>query len=185
MLPGERRGNLRAVPGRALFQVLFLIAIAAVAGMLLLKTLDPAGMSAQERDAQRASDVAALARALADDRAARGALPPEIDTRPGSSQMIGEAISGCNAGCGPAGAIEAACLSLREALSEAGLAVPVDPRGTDGTVAYDAARTGYYVNLEADGRLIVGACHPERAAAIVTEVRVDSASGTGTMPPSS
>ena len=100
-------------------------------------------------------------------RHAASVVPAGLDSDASTAQVLGTAGSGCNTGCAPAGTTLAACLDISDDLVDEFIAsIPIDPKGTNGVVTYDASRTGYYVNKSANNRVTVGSCNPERVSSI-------------------
>lgn len=156
--------------GFTLIELLIAISILAILAAIILVAVDPAKRFAQARDSRRAAETYSILNAILNymsDNA--GAVPAGLDDDVGTSQVLGTAGSGCNTGCSPAGTTLSACLDLTTPLVDEFItSIPIDPRGTNGAVSYDASRTGYYVNKTANNRIEVGSCNPERVSSIVT-----------------
>lgn len=156
--------------GFTLIELLIAITILAILAAIILVAVDPAKRFAQARDARRAAETYSILNAILNYMADNaGAVPAGIDNDSGTSQVIGTAGSGCNTGCSPAGTTQNSCVDLTTPLVDQFIiSIPIDPRGTNGSVSYDASRTGYYVNKTANARIVVGACNPERVSTITS-----------------
>lgn len=156
-----------------LIELLLVIGIISILAAIILVAVDPAKRFAQARDARRAGEVYSVLNAILNYMSDNvGALPGSgttetIDDTASTAQQLGTDIIGCNLGCTPAGTTLADCLNLNTPLVDQYIgAIPIDPKGTNGTHSYDANRTGYYVNKTANSRILVGACNPERVSSI-------------------
>jgi prepilin-type N-terminal cleavage/methylation domain-containing protein len=155
--------------GFTLIELLIVIGIIGILAAAILVAVDPAKRFAQSRDARRSAEVYSILNAILNYTADHvGALPAAIDNDSSTAQILGEANSGCNVGCSPAGTTTVACADLGVGtLVDTYISkMPIDPRGTNGSVTYDKLRTGYYVNRTAEGRITVGSCNPE----LVTDI---------------
>ena len=149
--------------GFTLIELLIVIGIIGIVAAAVLVAVDPAKRFAQSRDARRAAEVYSILNAVLNYTADHvGASPAAIDGDSSTAQILGTAASGCNVGCSPAGTTTVACADLHGDLVSTYIAkMPIDPRGTNGSVTYDSLRTGYYINRTAEGRITVGSCNPE------------------------
>ena len=157
--------------GFTLVELLLVIGIIAILAAIILVAVDPPKRFAQARDARRAGEVYSILNAILNYMSDNvGAVPDGLDNFVSSSQQLGSGASGCSLGCGPAGTVVDQCLNLAPYLVDEFIAaIPIDPKGTNGTVTYDALRTGYYVNRSANNRITVGACNPERVSTITVQ----------------
>lgn len=157
--------------GFTLIELLLVIGIIAILAAIVLVAVDPPKRFSQARDARRAGEVYSILNAILNYMSDNvGAVPAGIDNDASTAQVLGTAGSGCNTGCAPAGTTLSACLDLGTPLVDEYVAsIPVDPKGTNGVVTYDASRTGYYVNKSANNRITVGACNPERVSSITVQ----------------
>ncbi len=153
-----------------LIELLVAVGVLAVLAAIVLVAVDPAKRFAQARDARRSAETYSILNAILNYMSDNGgAVPPGLDGDAGTSQVLGTAGSGCNTGCTQAGTTQSSCLDLTTALVDKYIvSIPIDPRGNNGSVSYDASRTGYYVNKTANDRIVVGTCDPERAASIMS-----------------
>lgn len=148
--------------GFTLVELLVVIGIIVILFAVILVAIDPAQRLQQARDAVRQQDTRDLLEAIqlyiVDNDGDTSGL--DIDSDAGTYEQIGTAATGCDTGC-TAQTTEAACADLTSDLVDTYLAsIPLDP--SSGT----AAETDYYVNINAAGRVIVGACDPEIETAI-------------------
>jgi len=150
--------------GFTLIELLIVIGIIAILAALTFVAVDPATRFAEARNAERWSAANAVLNAVLKFQVdSDGTMPAGIDAVAGSSQVLGTAAAGCDSTC-TADTTIAACLDLSADLVTKYLAaIPVDP--STGT----AANSDYYVNVDANGRLTVGACDPELSETIVTQ----------------
>jgi len=154
--------------GFTLIELLLVIGIIAILAAIILVAVDPPKRFAQARDARRSGEVYSILNAILNYMSDNvGAVPFGLDTDASTAQVLGSAPIGCNTGCAPAGTTKNACLNIAPYLVDEFIAaIPIDPKGTNGTVTYDALMTGYYVNRSANNRITVGACNPERVSSI-------------------
>jgi len=144
--------------GFTLIELLIVIAIIAILSVVVFVALDPLTRFQQSRDAQRWSDVDAIARAAALDQVDNGGayFTALENISPNVYYMIGTATTGCNTGCVKATATS--CFDFTSLVDDHYLPkMPVDP--SEG----DTAKTYYYFYKIADGSISVGACKPEAA----------------------
>lgn len=154
---------MRTQKGFTLIELLIVIAIIAILAVVVFVALDPLSRFQDARDAQRWSDVAAIAEAVKLDQVDNGgnylaAIQTGISNN--DYHTIGtNGATGCDAGCS-AQTTEDDCVDLTGLVTEEYLpAVPMDP--STGT----ADLTDYY--LQKKGKSItVGACDPEGGSAI-------------------
>ncbi len=143
--------------GFTLIELLVVITIIGILAATIFVAIDPAKRFAQARNGRRYSELSALLDAvLTFSIDNKGNLPANIDSVAASSQILGTAATGCDAGCTPAGTTLGACADLTTDLVDKYLAaIPIDPK--DGT----AAKTLYAVNKTANGRIKLTSCSAE------------------------
>lgn len=148
--------------GFTLIELLIVIAIIAILAVVVFVALDPLSRFQDARDAQRWSDVAAIAEAVKLDQVDNGgnylaAIQTGITNN--EYHTIGTCATGGDDGC-TAQTTEADCVNLADLVTEEYLpAIPMDP--STGT----AAETDYYL-LKKGKSITVGACDPEGGSAI-------------------
>lgn len=153
---------MKQTKGFTLIELLIVIGIIAILAAIIFVAVDPARRLAEARNADRWSSTNAILNAVLKftvDNA--GILPANLaSATAGNYYVLGTAASGCNTTC-TAQTTQAACLDLTADLVDAYLAsMPFDP--SSGT----AANTDYYIRKTANGRILVGACDPERSVTI-------------------
>jgi len=103
-------------------------------------------------DEKREQDVTAIHQGLLKYMNSQLSLPSTIDNKTETSQQIGTLVDGCQSSCHEL-TLENQCVDLSSFLAPMGLTqLPKDPSGGSD------AKTGYYLNLQADGSLLVGSC---------------------------
>ncbi len=153
---------MKNTKGFTLIELLIVIVIISILAAIIYVAVDPATRFGDARNARRRAEVVSILNAVLKYQVDNnGSLPAGIDAVPGTSQVLGTSVSGCDTTCGLAGGEVAACLDLGTALVDEYLAaIPTDP--STGT----AANTDYYLNRTTNGRILVGACDPENGATI-------------------
>jgi len=160
--------------GFTLIELLIVIGILGILAAIVLVAVDPAKRLKQSRNARRSSEVNALLNAILNYTVDnKGALPAALSTATcsGSVLLLGSADAMATttlqtycpeALSGATGTIYMANLAADPAFVDTYIAqLPVDPRGTNGTVTYDQTVTGYFVQRTSNGRVEVGSCNPE------------------------
>ena len=147
--------------GFTLLEILLVVAAIAILAGIVVVAINPAKQLGDTRNAERRSDVNAILNAVhqysIDNN---GSLPSGIDATTSTYQVLGTSATGCDSTC-TAVTTEAACLDMSSDLvADYIVAIPTDP--STGT----AANTDYYINEDANGRVVVGACDPEQSATI-------------------
>jgi prepilin-type N-terminal cleavage/methylation domain-containing protein len=150
--------------GFTLIELLIVIGIIAILAALTFVAVDPATRFAEARNAERWSATNSVLNAVLKFQVDNdGTMPAAIDAVAGSAQVLGTAATGCDATC-TATTTVAACVDLSSDLVTSYLAaIPQDP--TTGS----AANSDYYINVDANGRLAIGACDAELSETIVTQ----------------
>lgn len=147
--------------GFTLVELLVVIGIIVILFAVILVAVNPAKRLQQARDAVRQQDtrdlVEAIQEYIVDNDGDLTGL--SVDSNAATYEVIGTAASGCDTTC-TAQTTAAACVDLSTDLAEYLASIPMDPGS--GT----AANTDYYVNIDANGNVVVGACDPELAATI-------------------
>ena len=150
--------------GFTLIELLIVIGIIVILAALTFVVAKPAIRFAEARNAERWTTSESISRAISNYQIDNdGILPEGIDDIASSVQVLGTDISGCDKTCMAETSV-VACLDLSNDLIEEYLTViPQDPStGTE-------ANTGYYVNVDTNNRLIVGACNPESSETITIQ----------------
>lgn len=158
--------------GFTLIELLIVIVIIAVLAAAAFVALDPATRFADSRDAARWTDVTAVLEATKVDQVDNGgSYLTEIEAlTAGTNYLIGTATG---VACDLAAAADCDvsitagdCVDLTGLSTEGYLAeVPVSPVGAS-TTAWDGAMTGYYMTVNSNGSVTVGACESENTADI-------------------
>lgn len=148
--------------GFTLIELLIVIGIIAILAALTFVAVDPATRFAEARNAERWSASNSVLNAVLKYQVDNdGTMPAALDAVAGSSQVLGTAATGCDSTC-TADTTVAACVDLSGDLVSTYLAsIPQDPSSGSAT------NTDYYVNVDANGRLVVGSCDSELSETIV------------------
>lgn len=174
--------------GFTLIELLIVIGILGILAAIILVAVDPAKRLRQARNARRYAEVNALLNAILNYTVDnKGTLPAVLSnaTSTGSVLLLG------NGNVDPVSATTTLLIACPSALTSATgtiymanlggdtafvdsyiAAMPVDPRGTNGTRAYDQTMTGYYVQKTTNGRIQVGSCNPEDEGTGATPISV-------------
>ena len=147
--------------GFTLLEILLVVAAIGILAGIVIIALNPAKQLGDTRNAERRSDVNSILNAVqqyAIDN--NGTLPSGLDSVAGSSQVLGTAGSGADSTCTADTTVAAAVDLSSDLVPTYIVGIPTDPStGTD-------ANTDYYINVDANGRVVVGACDPEQSATI-------------------
>lgn len=147
--------------GFTLLEILLVVAAIAILAGIVIVAINPGKQLGDTRNVQRSADVNTILSAVyqysIDNN---GTIPSEVDDDDTTFQVLGTAATGCDTTC-TAVTTEDACADLSgDLVADYIVGIPMDP--TSGT----SANTDYYINKDANGRILVGACDPERGATI-------------------
>lgn len=155
--------------GFTLIELLIVIAIIGILASIVLVAVDPAKRLKDARDSRRFAEVNGLLNAILNYQVDnQGALPSAITSA--TTVQLGTGTTGCDLnpnGCDALTHIglntPAACVDLTSSLVDTYIGqIPVDPKGSDATgTPFTSARTGYYLQKSAGGRLTIGSCNAE------------------------
>jgi prepilin-type N-terminal cleavage/methylation domain-containing protein len=142
-------------------ELLIVVGIIAILAALTFVAVDPATRFAEARNAERWSATNSILNAIRNYQVDNnGLLPAALDAIPDTAQVLGTATSGCEVTCSAVATI-ATCVDLEaDLVTEYLAAMPLAPK------TGSAANSDYYVNVDAEGRLVVGACDPELSETI-------------------
>lgn len=151
----------KTTEGFTLLEILLVVAAIAILAGIVIVAINPGKQLGDTRNVQRRSDVNTILNAVyqfsIDNN---GSIPSAVDDVAASYQVLGTATIGCDTTCSAVTTV-AACADLTSDLvADYIVGIPVDPgAGTSGN-------TDYYINKDANGRIVVGACDPEQSATI-------------------
>lgn len=147
--------------GFTLIELIIVIAIIAVLAVAVFVALDPARRLHAGRNSTRWSDTTAVLQAIkqyqADNSGNLPATATAIDTAAATVQIIGEDVGACTITCTGVSVAAAAC-GLNALDTDLATYIPRVPRDP---LNGSANNTRYYVNRDANGVIIVGACDEE------------------------
>ncbi len=154
--------------GFTLIELLMVVAIISLLAVSVFVALNPSKRLRDTKDARRATDadtiLTAIHQYIVDNK---GSLPTGLTT-PMVITMLGTG-SACSTTPGAyCGSVPAACVNLTTPLATYLKSMPIDPNGTSGTPAFDAAKTGYAVTVDANGIVTVTSCSSENSAITVS-----------------
>ncbi|MBP7842667.1 type II secretion system protein [Candidatus Woesebacteria bacterium] len=144
--------------GFTLIELLVVIAIIAILAVVVFVALDPVTRFADARNSRRWTDVNSILTAVHEYIVDNdGSLPSGLSTSMSITQ-IGTSGSGCNSSCSTASA--SACVNMNSTLARYLKSMPTDP--DEGT----QSETGYYVYVNNNNIVTVGACAPENSETV-------------------
>ncbi len=160
--------------GFTLIELIIVIAIIAIIAAVVFVAVDPPKRIHASHNAQRASDISSIVAAIKTYQADNGTWPPGLDLNVNTYQLIGENgptdVQNCTA------SVPFSCNSLtfqtgaKNACMTPGLVVsiapylkkfPKDPITGVSSATGAVENTRYYLNVDGNGLLVVGACDPE------------------------
>lgn len=147
--------------GFTLLEVLLVVAALAILAGIVIVAINPGKQLGDTRNTERRSHVTTVLNAVHQYGIDNdGVYPSDIDTDAASVEVLGTATTGCDLSCGGTTA-EAACVDLSDELvPDYIVGIPSDPQASDATISE------YYINRDANGRIVVGACTTEQGATI-------------------
>lgn len=149
--------------GFTLIELLVVITIIATLAVTVFVALNPAQRLKDSKDARRTSDVDSILTAIhASIVDNKGTLPTGL-TGGMVEKQLGTGALGCEIATGGCSVTAAACVDLSSPLAKYLKSMPIDPSGGS---TYVAAKTGYSVQVDANGLVTVRACGTEGATNI-------------------
>jgi len=158
---------MRKQKGFTLIELLIVIGIISILAAIIYVAVDPARRFAETRNADRWTACYAILNAVLTYTSDHvGTMPSSLESASANvNYVVGTGgANGCaDANCG-AVINSDSCLDMTTALVDEYLSsIPKDP--LTGT----AANTDYYIRKTTNGRILVGACDPERSAVIYVQ----------------
>src|SRR6266576_1072917 len=149
--------------GFTLIELLVVITIIAALAVTVFVALNPSQRLKDSRDARRTSDVDTILTAvheyIVDNK---GSYPPGLSAGMPEVQL-GTGTSGCAISTGACSTLNAACADIATSSAKYIKSAPIDPLGSP---TYVAAKTGYNLQVDANGLVTVKACGTEGASSI-------------------
>ena len=150
--------NIKYIKGFTLIELLVVIAIISILAVAVFVALDPVTRFADARNSRRWTDVNSILTAVHESIVDNdGTLPSGLTTSMSVTQ-IGTAGTGCDTSCTAATA--SACVNLNAPLAKYLKSLPTDPD------AGTAAETGYYVSVNNNNIVTIGACAVENSETV-------------------
>ncbi len=148
--------NFNNSNGFTLIELIIVVAIIGVLAGIGILALNPGNRMANTRNAERKVNVNTIMNAIyqysIDNN---GSFPIGIDSETSTSQVLGTSISGCDITC-TATTTLSTCLDLSSDLvADYLVEIPYDP------LSGVATNTDYYINKDANSRIIIGSCDAE------------------------
>lgn len=150
--------NIKNIKGFTLIELLVVIAIISILAVAVFVALDPVTRFADARNSRRWTDVNSILTAVHESIVDNGGTLPSGLTTSMSVTQIGTAGTGCDTSCTAATA--SACVNLNAPLAKYLKSLPTDPD------AGTAAETGYYVYVNNNNIVTIGACAVENSETV-------------------
>jgi len=160
MSGGKRGYSYKSKLGRGftLIELLLTVTVVALLAVTVLVSLNPAERIVDAKNARRTTDVdtilAAIHTSIVD---SSGAYPSGL-TEGMSETQIGAGTTGCAIATGGCTVTPTGCVDLATSLASYMGSMPIDPSGAS---TYTADKTGYSVEVDANGIVTVRACGSE------------------------
>jgi prepilin-type N-terminal cleavage/methylation domain-containing protein len=150
--------------GFTLIEILMVVTLLSVLAVSVFVALNPVKRLRDAKDSRRSSDADTLLTAvhqyIVDNK---GALPTGLSTSMAIT-MLGTGAA-CNVTPGSyCGAVPAGCVNLTTPLATYLKSIPIDPNGSTGSPAFDGAKTGYAVTVDANNIITITSCAAENSA---------------------
>lgn len=155
--------------GFTLIELLLIIVIISALAVSVFVALNPAARLADARGSRRQTDVdnilSAIHQYVVDND---GSYPAGMTATNMAEAQIGTDSSGCAISTGPCTAAATACVNLSSELAPYLKSLPIDPAGSP---TYTAGKTGYTVQVDANGIVTINSCGSEENDADISASR--------------